>query len=145
MSPDAPITVTEAEQAPGAASIPPQSNAAVQRCCEARERSVRKSIAGKVSSYDTKQRASQAFFNAMPHLTDYDSIRDFIACIAHGMVIDAVPPMEGPKYLYAAQVAVGALRLKPKEAKQPKESNGSKKEKKHTPTPLSGSNQTVAG
>jgi hypothetical protein len=54
----------------------------------------------------------------MPDLTGYENIRDFIACAAHGMLTGAIDPIEGPKFLYAAQVAVGALRHEPKEPKK---------------------------
>ena len=55
----------------------------------------------------------------MPDLSGYQDIRDFIACVAHGMLIGAIDAIEGPKLLYAAQVASGVLRHEPKEQKQP--------------------------
>ena len=94
--------------------LPPTRNAAVQRCCQARERSFVDSRANRVSSYDTRQGAIDAYRNAMPDLAGFENIRDFIACTAHGMIIGAIDSIEGAKLLYAAQVAVGALHHQPK-------------------------------
>ena len=97
---------------------PPDRTAAVQRCCAARDRSLQESRAKKRDLYDTRKLANEAFCAAMPDLTGYENIRDFIACAAHGMLTGAIDPIEGPKFLYAAQVAVGALRHEPKEPKK---------------------------
>jgi hypothetical protein len=97
---------------------PPVRNAAVQRCCAARECSLQNSRAKRHDDYDTKRSAAEAYRNAMPHLSGYENIRDFIACAAHGMLIGAVDAIEGPKFLYAAQVALGALRHEPKDQKR---------------------------
>jgi hypothetical protein len=35
------------------------------------------------------------------------------------MVIGAIDYIQGPKFLYAAQIAIGALRHQPKPEKQP--------------------------
>jgi hypothetical protein len=76
--------------------LPPTRNAAVQRCCQTRERSFVDSRANRVSSYDTRQGAIDAYRNAMPHLSDFENICDFIACTAHGMIIGAIDSIEGP-------------------------------------------------
>jgi len=94
-------------------------SAAVERCCQARIRSLQDSKASNLNDWETKKRASQAFFNAMPDLTEYENIRDFIACVAQGMLLGAIQPIEGPKILYAAQVAVSALHARPKTPIQP--------------------------
>jgi hypothetical protein len=98
---------------------PPARNPAVERCCVAREHSLQESRAKKRDGYDTRKLASAAYCAAMPDLTGYQNIRDFIACAAHGMVTGAIDPIEGPKFLYAAQVAIGALRMEPKQPKKP--------------------------
>jgi hypothetical protein len=38
-----------------------------------------------------------------------DCIRDFIACVVHGIAIGAIPSSEGTRLLYRAQVAHSAL------------------------------------
>lgn len=97
---------------------PPARNAAVQFCCQARERSLEQSRANSRDKYDTRENANEAYRNAMPDLSGYENIRNFIACTAQGMVIGAIDSIEGSKFLYAAQVALGALRHQPKMQKQ---------------------------
>jgi hypothetical protein len=53
----------------------------------------------------------------MPPLAGYESIRDFIACAAHGILIDAIPQKRANQLLYAAQVALASLRYQPKPQK----------------------------
>jgi hypothetical protein len=123
----------EADPTPAAEALPnpPARNPAVQRCCAARERSLQQSREKKVSHYDTNEFADQAYCGAMPDLAGYENIRDFIACVTYGMLIHVIDAIEGPKFLYAAQVALGALRHQPKPQKQP------------PPTPLPGSNHQM--
>lgn len=102
-----------------ASTDPPARNAAVQRCCQARERSLEASRTKRLGYLDTQDNAIKAYCNAMPDLSGYENIRDFIACTAQGMVINAIDAIEGSKLLYAAQVALGALRYEPKEQKRP--------------------------
>jgi hypothetical protein len=54
-----------------------------------------------------------------PIYSGYENIRDFIACTAHGMVIGAICSTQSSKLLYAAQVAIGALRHEPKKQRPP--------------------------
>ena len=98
---------------------PPARNPAVLHCCQVWQSSIQYSLEKKMDRYDTKVRANAAYRNAMPDLSGYENIRDFIACTAHGMLIGVVDSIEGPKFLYAAQVALGALRHEPKEPKRP--------------------------
>jgi hypothetical protein len=96
----------------------PMLNTAVQRCCAARYRSLEESRAMKLDKYDTMKRAHDAYCEALPDLSGYQNIRDFIACVTHGMISEDIHPIQAPKLLYAAQVAIGALRLEPKEPKR---------------------------
>ncbi len=50
----------------------------------------------------------RAYRKAMPPLTGAGNIRDFIACVAHGMLMDVFQPAESTKLLYAAQLAASA-------------------------------------
>jgi hypothetical protein len=99
------------ETAPGE----PTRTPAVQRCCEARDRSLQESRARNVDNYDTRRFAAEAFCAAMPDLSGYENIRDFIACASYGMVNGLIDVIEGSKFLYAAQVAIGVLRYEPKD------------------------------
>jgi len=112
--------------APETLPSPPTHNPAVQRCYLARKRSLEASQKKGLGDYVAKVNANVAFRNAMPDLSGYENIRDFIACVTYGMLFDIIDSVEGPKFLYAAQVAIGALRHEPKD--------------QHPPTPLSSSN-----
>ena len=94
-------------------------NAAVQRCCAAHQRSIEQSKAKFMNSQDLNLRAVLAYREAMPDLSGHQNICDFIACTAHGILLRVIDPIEGPKLLYAAQVALGCLRYEPKPQKQP--------------------------
>jgi hypothetical protein len=73
-----------------------------------------------LDKYQIKERGEQAYRDALPHLSGYENIRDFIACISQGMITEDIHRIEGPGLLYAAQVAISALRLEPKEPKEKK-------------------------
>ena len=55
-------------------------------------------------------RAGEAYRAAMPPLSTRDSCRDFIACVAQGILLGAVSEKDGGKLLYAAQVALAAAK-----------------------------------
>ena len=63
---------------------------------------------------DAFEDAKMAYRQAMPCLSDSDSIADFIACVAHGMVLHLIPNDDAGRLLYAANVAAGALRARAK-------------------------------
>ena len=63
--------------------------------------------------------AGPAWVNAMPPLTGYENILDFIACAAHGIMLGAIDEKRGSKLLYAAQIALGALSREPKPLRRP--------------------------
>jgi hypothetical protein len=54
--------------------------------------------------------AGQAYRKAMPTLTGQENIENFIACVAHGMLIGAIEGNDATKLLYAAQVALSTLQ-----------------------------------
>jgi len=97
----------------------PSRNPAVERCCAARDRSRDESLDNGLENYETRKRATEAYKSALPDLAGYENVRDFIACVAHGMVTGAIDSIEGPKFLYAAQVALGVLRHEPKTQQRP--------------------------
>jgi hypothetical protein len=47
----------------------------------------------------------------MPPLSGHENIRDFIACVAQGILIEAISGSDGARLLYAAQVAHTALNI----------------------------------
>jgi hypothetical protein len=58
--------------------------------------------------------AGKAFRLAMPPLSGYRNICDFIACAGYGMLMGAIKSESGTKLLYAAQVALAPV---PRESK----------------------------
>jgi hypothetical protein len=94
-------------------------NAAIARCREAWLHRFRAGKAKKEDNVLAGYYAGAAYREAMPALTDHESIRDFIACAAHGMLIEAIDFQHGAKLLYAAQVALGSLRQQPQQTRPP--------------------------
>ena len=61
--------------------------------------------------------AGKAFRLAMPPLSGYRNICDFIACAAYGTLLGAIKDENGSEFLYAAQVALATV---PRESKTSK-------------------------
>ncbi len=81
------------------------TNLAVARCCDAYTTAMKAASArGKGQVFATLD-AEKAYRSAMPPLSGYENIRDFIACTAHAMLIGAIDGANGTRLLYAAQVA----------------------------------------
>jgi hypothetical protein len=100
----------------------PVHEKAVKRCCAAWRRSYdacmekgRGSRADKISA--AAHQAGAAYCDAMPLLAGYENIRDFIACMAHGILIGAIPASKSGQLLYAAQVALSTVHREPKPPK----------------------------
>jgi hypothetical protein len=103
-----------AEEAPAAATNP-----AIARCCKAFEIVYNAERAKGRSNYFSAGDGGPAYLNAMPALTGYENIIDFIACAAHGIALGAIDEKRGARLLYAAQIALGAIGREPKQPKQP--------------------------
>jgi len=118
--------ISTGESAPESAPRSNAPNAAVQRCRQARALAIQEARARNLSKFDSEQAGEEAYRNGLPPLSGYDNICDFIACITQGLITENIFHIDGPGLLYAAQVAISALRLHPKEPKQP----GAPKDKK---------------
>ncbi|MFZ0337116.1 MAG: hypothetical protein WAL45_03730 [Terracidiphilus sp.] len=88
---------------------PALANPAIARCAKAWEDAYREQMEEEDSDYGATQRAAEAYRAALPPLTSRDNCRDFIACVAHGILLGAIPETNAGKLLYAAQVALGAV------------------------------------
>jgi len=99
--------------APAASEPSTASNLAVAHCCKAYARAQKAARARGKGQIFAAIAANEAFRNAMPVLIGYDNIRDFIACTAHGILIDAINGEQGARLLYAAQVALTGVRRQP--------------------------------
>jgi hypothetical protein len=115
------LTLVEAIPLPVIDPNPQQARAAVKRCCAAWQRSYDAYMeASKGSSTDkifATHQAGPAYCKAMPPLAGYESIRDFLACAAHGILIEAIPQKRANQLLYAAQIALASLHCEPKPRK----------------------------
>ena len=98
-----------------------QARTAIKRCCAAWQRAYDASLEGTDGDvyYTNKaaRAAGSAYCKVMPPLADYESIREFIACAAHGILINAIPQQRANQLLYAAQVALASLNYEPKQRK----------------------------
>jgi hypothetical protein len=93
----------------GDADNPALRNHAVARCAAAWDKVYRASMAKAKNEYAADRDAGKAFRQAMPPLCGYENICDFIACAGYGMLIGSIKEENGNKFLYAAQVALGAF------------------------------------
>jgi hypothetical protein len=59
---------------------------------------------GNIDKHFAAREGDLAYCKAIPILTGKDSVCDFIACIAHGILIGAVPSDRAGALLYAAQI-----------------------------------------
>ena len=99
---------------PHAAQLPfAAQNPGVARCCQAYDRAMKAAKAKEKSNYEAEKLAGKAYRDAMPPLCGLDNIRDFIACVAHGMLIASIAPTDAARLLYAAQIAQTAARTPP--------------------------------
>jgi len=105
-------------------AINPNSNsakAAIKRCVAAWQRAfdaemnnIGKCLGAEIFAAHA---AGPAYCGALPPLAGYESTCDFIACVAHGILLDAIPQQRANQLLYAAQVALSALQHQPKPRK----------------------------
>jgi hypothetical protein len=65
--------------------------------------------------------AHKAFQKSLPPLAGQENIQNFIACVAHGMLIGAILSQDGARLLYAAQVAKAAANSPAPQSKTNKE------------------------
>jgi len=86
----------------------------VQICASAFHRAYSAEKEKGINEYDAAKKGSEAYRNAIPRLTSYANLRDFIACVTYGMLCHVIPNNDGTKLLYASQVALGALNSQPK-------------------------------
>ncbi len=96
----------------------PSANQSLTRCREAFEQMRTDMLANGKSECVAKFKSIQAYKDALPPLIGADNIRDFIACVAQGMLLGTIEDNQGARLLYAARAAQSTLRNLPAE-KQP--------------------------
>jgi broad specificity phosphatase PhoE len=93
-------------------STPIQENPAVARCYSEWQRVYRAEKDKGEFWTDAAKAANRAYRKVMPSLSGQENIRNFVACVAHGMLLGAIEGKDGTKLLYAAQVALSTVRGK---------------------------------
>ncbi|MGD0801807.1 MAG: hypothetical protein ABR906_10870 [Terracidiphilus sp.] len=115
------IALVEATPLPALDPNPKPARAAIKQCCAAWRCAYNAYLKGKEGDKMDKlfaaENAGPAYCKAMPPLAGYENIRDFIACAAHGILINAIPEKRANQLLYAAQVALASLNYEPKPRK----------------------------
>jgi hypothetical protein len=86
-------------------SGPAASNPAIAACCIAFVRTFRIVLEKEKSNYEAKDAAAVSFCAALPPLAGTDNVRDFVACVAHGVLLHVIDEKRASRLLYAAQVA----------------------------------------
>lgn len=95
----------------------PEPISTVARCVNAHNKARSDAFARSQNRFTAIEAGAKAFRSAMPPLLGQENIRDFIACVAHGMLIGAIENKDATKLPYAAQVAFSAqVRTEPKRA-----------------------------
>jgi hypothetical protein len=78
------------------------ANPAVARCINTQERAYEAEFAKCKDEGDAYEAAEKAYRDAMPPLSGYNNIRDFIACVVNAMLIGVIADNQGTKLLYGA-------------------------------------------
>lgn len=103
----------------------PRLSPAVLRCWTAYEQAYAVARGKGQSHLDASHQGITAYRDAIPILSDLAAIRDFVACIKHGMALQLIPKDEGATFLSGAGLAAGAHR---REATAPGEPKKAKSE-----------------
>ena len=114
--PPAPSASTE-EASNAASQNPALQNPAVAHCHQVWASAFPRIHKRERNEFTAADRAAEIFRAAMPPLSGYQNIVDFIACVGYGMAVGAIVDQAGTRLLYAAQIALAAL---PKPPKNPK-------------------------
>jgi hypothetical protein len=91
---------------------------AVARCCEAWQRAYDDEWKKDKCDFLAREAAGEAYRNVMPPLSDTESIRDFVICAAHGLLLKAIEEKTVGKLIYAAQFALSAVSSQSKSKAQ---------------------------
>ena len=88
---------------------PSLQNPAVALCTEVWQKIHAATLERTKSPYTGERCAGKAFRLAMPPLSGYRNICDFIVCAGYGMLLGAIKEENGTKLLYSAQVALATV------------------------------------
>ncbi len=91
-------------------NAPSLENPAVARCTNAFYQAYSDAVAAGKRRFFCNKDANNAFLCSMPPLSGQQNIQDFIACVAHGMLLEIIISRDALSLLYAAQVALRVSR-----------------------------------
>jgi hypothetical protein len=109
--------MTDQPETPSAEASCIPGNAAFARCYQAYERERSALVESGRNEVGAHIDARGFYRRAIPLLTSSENIRDFISCVAYGILIDVIDERVGARLLYAAQVARSALPPEPRQKK----------------------------
>ena len=117
------------------AGMYPLPNLAVDICVDTYTKLMQEEGSQNLSAQSLALKSRIAYCALLPRLSDSDSLRDFIACVVHGMAIGVIPSTEGTRLLYGAQVAIAALPSPKRYKKRTKTTQNTPGNHPATPTP----------
>jgi len=91
-------------------NAPACTNPAVARCCAAWNHAFQQARAQGKGEIFSAMDAARAYRHSFPTLDCAESVCNFIACVAQGILLGAITGPDGSRLLYAAQLAGVALR-----------------------------------
>lgn len=106
MNEHTPLVAVSGEHAPSTPlPFPAAENPAVAFCLETFRITFNAEIARRTDHIIAFERAGKAYRRTIPALIGYRGVRNFIACVAHGVVIGVITPKESAALLHAARIA----------------------------------------
>jgi hypothetical protein len=88
-------------------ATPEGENSSLNYCIDAYMRAYKRAKRQGKGQSSALESADRAFRLAIPLLTGNENLRDFVVCVAHGMLLESISGPAGARLLYAAQVASG--------------------------------------
>jgi len=93
----------------------PAENAAVARCIRAYQRAYKTALDEDESKYSAQKAGEEAYLRALPPLSGYENIRDFIACITYSDLTEVISHPKADHFLESAKVALALVRYEPRQ------------------------------
>ena len=85
-------------------------NAAVDRCCQARNRALTDCKNLHILDFEVPKLGAEAYLAALPELASTQDIKDYAACVNHGIAISVIKPFEGNAMLGTARLVLDTIR-----------------------------------
>ena len=102
--------MTSATTNPQGISESIRAASAIDRCDRARTAAYKAEFALSKSRAVASITSAEAYREALPPLCGTKNIRDFISCVAHGLLIGVIDESKSSRLLYAARIALTSIR-----------------------------------